>query len=211
MRRRTTAVFAAVGAVLLMTRAAWASGITLSSKHLGASALSTPAMFPAWLAITNKSGNGTPGKAGNGDTVTFAWSQPIDETTLCSGWSNASSTQSLTLQWSIVNGGSGNDTLQVTGSSATCVGGFHIGTVDLGSSGYDTSTASIDFPTTTTSLSVAATSTTLTLTLGGQIHGTAGTVASGNPAVWTPDAALKDRSGRNCGSNLAQSSTTVQF
>jgi len=211
MRRPATAVFAAAGAVLLMTGAAWASGITLSSKHLGASALSTPAMAPVWISFTNKSGNGTLGKVQTGDGVTFAWSQPIDETTLCSGWSNASSSQSLSLQWSVVNGGSGDDTLQVTGSSSTCVGGFHIGTVDLGSAGYDTSTTAIDFPTTTTALSVSATSTTLTLTLGGQIHGTAGTVTSGNPAVWTPDAALKDRSGRNCGSNLAQSSTTVQF
>lgn len=204
-------MLAAAAAVLLMTGAAWASGMTLSSKHLGASALSTPAMAPVWISFTNKSGNGTVGKVQTGDGVTFAWSQPIDETTLCSGWSNSSSTQALTLQWSVVSGGSGDDTLRVTGSSATCVGGFHIGTVDLGSSGYDTSTTSIDFPTTTTSLSVAATSTTLTLTLGGQIHGTAGTVAAGNAAVWTPDAALKDRSGRNCGSNLAQSFSTVQF
>jgi hypothetical protein len=86
-----------------------------------------------------------------------------------------------------------------------------VGTVDLGSAGYDTSTASIDFPTTTNSLSVAAASTTLTITLNGQVHGTAGTVSSGSAAIWTPDPALKDRSGRTCGNNLAQSTTTVQF
>lgn len=212
MSRLAQAVFATAGVVLLMTGVAWASGITLASAHLGASAATTPAMFPAWLSFTNKSGNGTVGKVQAGDSVTFAWPQQIDETTLCSGWSNSLSSQSLALQWSVVNGASGaDDTLQATGSSSTCVGGFHIGTVDLGSAGYDTSTTPIAFASSTTALSVAATSTTLTVTLGSQTGGTAAIVSSGNAAVWTPDAALKDRSGRTCGSNLAQSSTTVQF
>jgi hypothetical protein len=205
-------MFAAINAVVLTSGVAWASGITLSSAHLGTSALSTPVMSPVWLALTNKSGNGVVGKVQSGDSITLAWSQPIDETTLCSGWSNASASQQITLQWSVVNGTSGgHDTLQVTGSSATCAGGFHVGSIDLGSAGYDTATASIDFPTTTNSLSVAAASTTLTITLNGQTHGTAGTVSSGSAAIWTPDPALKDRSGRTCGANLAQSTTTVQF
>ncbi len=212
MSRPARAMVATAGVVLLMTGVAWASGITLASAHLGAGAVSTPAMFPAWLSFTNKSGNGTVGKVQAGDSVTFAWPQPIDETTLCSGWSNSSSSQSLTLQWSVVNGASGaDDTLQVTGSSLTCATGFHIGVVDLGSAGYDTGSTSIAFASSTTALSVAATSTTLTVTLGSQTTGTASVVSSGNAAVWTPDAALKDRSGRNCGSDLAQSSTTVQF
>lgn len=200
-----------VNVAVLATGVAWASGITVSSVHLGASAVSTPAMSPVWLALANKN-KGTVGLVQTGDSVTLAWSQPLDETTLCSGWSNSSSSQQITLQWSVVNGASGgHDTLQVTGSSSTCVGGFHVGSIDLGAAGYDTSTASIDFPTTTNALSVGATSTTLTITLNGQIHGTAGTVSSGSAAIWTPDPALKDRSGRTCGSNLAQSTTTVQF
>jgi hypothetical protein len=212
-RRLTVCALSAV--IPLVAGVAWASGITLTSTRLGASALTTPAMSPVWLALANKSGGGGKSIAGqvqSGDTVTLAWSQPIDETTLCSGWSNVSSSQTISLQWSVVNGASGaDDTLEVTGSSSTCATGFHVGVIDLGSSGYDTSTASIDFPTSTASLSVAATNTTLTITLNGQTHGTAGTVSSGNQAVWTSDPALKDRSGRNCGSNLAQSSTTVQF
>jgi hypothetical protein len=216
MTRRAHAISAAVAAALLLTGVAWASGLTLSARHLGASAATTPAMYPVWLALNNKSGGGggkaVVGQVQTGDSMTFAWSQPIDETTLCSGWSNSSSSQSLTLQWSVVNGAAGgHDMLQVTGSSPTCVGGFHVGSIDLGAAGYDTSTTSIDFPTSTMSLSVAATSTTLTVTLNGQIHGAAGTVSSGSAAIWTPDPALKDRTGRTCGSNLAASSTTVQF
>ena len=207
----TRTVVAILLALVLSSTTAWAAGLTLSSAHLGASAVSTPVMYPDWVSTTNKSG-GTAGKVQTGDSVTLAWPQPIDETTLCSGWSNSLSSQSLTLQWSVVNGTSGaDDTLQVTGTSSTCTGGFHVGTIDLGAAGYDTSTTAIDFPSTTNALTVNATSTVLTITLNGQLHGTAGTVASGNPAVWTPDATLKDRSGHTCGANLAQSSATVQF
>jgi hypothetical protein len=91
------------------------------------------------------------------------------------------------------------------------VGGFHIGSINLGAAGYDTSTTSIDFPTTTNALTVGATTTTLVATLNGQKNGAAGQVASGTAAVWTPDAALKDRSARTCGANLSASSATVQF
>jgi len=168
-------------------------------------------MFPVSVTVANKSG-GTAGKVQNGDIITVVWSQPIDEPSLCSTWTNAVSTQLLTVQWSVIAGSSpNNDKLSVTGTTATCVGGFHVGTIDLGSAGYDTSTTNIDFPTTTNSLSVGASTTTLTVTLNGQKNGTAGTVSSGSAAVWTPDSALKDRSARTCGSNLAQSSATVQF
>jgi len=208
---RRTVVLATVGALVLSAGTAWAVGLTVSSAELGASSLSTPAMFPVSVTLANKTG-GTAGKVQTGDVVTFVWSQPVDETTLCSGWSNSSSSQSLTLQWSVVNGsGTTDDTLQITGSSGTCSTGLHVGTVDLGTSGYDTSTASINFPTTTNALTVGATTTTLTVTLNGQTGGTASTVTSGNAAVWTPDSALKDRSGRTCKTNLAQSTSTVQF
>jgi hypothetical protein len=210
--RRAWPMLTLPAVVLFAATAAWAAGFTLSTAHLATSALSTPVMFPDWIATTNKSGNGTVGKVQSGDSVTFVWSQTVDEPTLCSGWSNSSSTQSLTLQWSVVAGSGGaDDTLQVTGSSSTCSSGLHVGTVDLGSAGYDTSATSIDFPTTTNALSFNGASTILTVTFNGQTHGTAATVSAGNAAVWTPDSSVKDRSGRNCPSCLAQSSTTVQF
>jgi hypothetical protein len=208
--RRLGLLLALPAALLVGTGVAWAAGFTLTSVKLGGSAVTTPVMFPVSVTVANKAG-GVAGKPQNGDIITLVFSQQIDEPTLCSGWSNASSTQSINLQWSIVNGGAGNDTLQVTGTSATCSGGFHIGTINLGAAGYDTSTTSIDFPTTTNALTVGATTTTLVATLNGQKNGTAGTVASGVAAVWTPDSALKDRSARSCGANLSASAATVQF
>ncbi|MDQ1684227.1 MAG: hypothetical protein QOC82_964 [Frankiaceae bacterium] len=207
----TRVVTAAMALVLIAATAAWAAGLTLSSTHVGAAALTTPAMFPVSVTLTNGTG-GTAGKVQNGDTVTFVWSQLVDATSVCSGASNSLSTQSLTFQWSIVNGtGSAHDTLQATGSSASCATGLHVGVVDLGAAGYDTATKSIDFQTSTTTLSFGATTTTLTVSLSGQRNGTAGTMASGAAAIWTPDAAVKDRTGRTCGNNTALSSTTVQF
>ncbi|MDQ1746021.1 MAG: hypothetical protein QOD07_284 [Frankiaceae bacterium] len=207
----TRGLAAAAAVVVVSAGTAWAAGLTLTSAHLGASSLTSPVMFPVSVTLANKT-NGTVGKVQSGDTVTFVWSQPVDETTLCSGWSNASSTQLLTLQWSVVNGASGaDDTLQATGSSATCATGLHVGTVDLGSAGYDTGSTAIDFTTTTNALTVGSTTTTLVVTLGGGSAVNAGTVASGNAAVWTPDSAVKDRSARTCRTNLAKSSSTVQF
>jgi hypothetical protein len=168
-------------------------------------------MFPVSVTVGNKAG-GNVGKVQNGDVVTLVWSQPVDAPTLCSTWTNLLTAPSVQLQWSVIAGTApANDRLAVTGTSATCVGGFHVGSIDLGSAGYDTNTANIDFPTTTNALSTSGSTTTLTVTLNGQKNGTAGTVTSGSAAVWTPDAALKDRSGRSCGTALARSTATVQF
>jgi hypothetical protein len=196
--------------VLVGSGVAWAAGFTLTSAKLGGGAVTSPVMFPVSVTVDNK-GGGHLGKPENGDIVTLVFSQQIDEPTLCSSWSNTSTTQSIKLQWSIVDGGAGNDTLQVTGVSATCSSGLRIGAIDLGASGYDNSTTAIDFPGTTSVLTVGATTTTLVATLNGQKNGTAGTVTSGAAAVWTPDAAVQDRSARSCGANLAQSTSTVQF
>lgn len=208
---KRTGTVAALTALLGGVGVCWAAPLTLTSGHLGAAAATTPVMFPVSVTVANKAG-GTVGRVQNGDVLTLVWSQAIDESSLCSTWTNLLNTQSITLQWSVIAGTApANDRLAVTGTSATCVGGFHVGSIDLGSAGYDTNTANIDFPTTTNALSISGSTTTLTATLNGQKNGTAGTVSSGSAAVWTPDAALKDRSGRSCGTTLARSSTTVQF
>jgi hypothetical protein len=208
---KRTGTVAALTALLGGVGVCWAAPLTLTSAHLGAAAATTPVMFPVSVTVANKAG-GTVGRVQNGDVLTLVWSQAVDESSLCSTWTNLVNAQSITLQWSVIAGTApANDRLAVTGTSATCVGGFHVGSIDLGSTGYDTNTANIDFPTTTNALSISASTTTLTATLNGQKNGTAGTVSSGSAAVWTPDAALKDRSGRSCGTTLARSSATVQF
>lgn len=207
---RAAALVALPVAVLLTATAAYAAGLTLTTTHLGAAAPTAPAMFPVSVTVANKSG-GTPGKPQNGDIITIVYSQPIDASTLCSSWAPTLTSANVQAQWSIQNGvGGANDTLTVTKPPTGCTS-FPVGVIDLGASGYNTSTTAIDFPTAANVLSVTSTTTTLTVTLNGQKNGTAGTVSSGSQATWTPSSAVTDRTGRNCGANLAKSTATVQF
>jgi hypothetical protein len=195
-----------------MATIGYAASFTLTTKKLGAASVATPIMFPDQIIVGNKAG-GHLGKVENGDIITFVWSRQVDEPTLCSGWSNTSSTQNLALQWSLnIGTAPADDTLTVTGTSATCSGGLRIGSVDLGAAGYNTGTGPVDYKTTANALSVGATTTTLTVTLNGQSKGASlGTVSGGGAATWTPDSTVADRAGNNCGNNLAVTSSTTQF
>src|SRR3954447_13977985 len=103
-RRHGYSIAVALGAVLLTgTGIAWASGITLTSKSLGASSVTTPTLFPESVTLTNKVGPpaGTVGRVGNGDVITFVWSRQIDLPTLCSAATNGMSPLTTTYKWSI--------------------------------------------------------------------------------------------------------------
>ena len=210
---RLTVVAVVTGLVVSVAAAGYAASFTLTTKKLGGSAVTTPVMFPDSVLIDDPGGKGhVVGRPDNGDTVTLVFSRQLDASTLCSGWSPTATSGTVKVTWSVVNGtGGANDTLQVTAAPATCSSGFHIGTIDLGSGGYNTSTsADIDFPSNTT-LTVGGTTSTISVALAGKAGGTQGTVSSGSAATWTPDSAVTDRNGRNCGANLAKTSATVQF
>jgi len=199
---------------LAMATIGYAASFTLATTNLGAASGATPIMFPDSVVLDDPGGKGhTVGKVDNGDTITLVFSRLLQASTLCSSWTNSGPNSNVSLQWSITNGtGGANDSATATGTSASCSGGLKVGTIDLGATGYDTATAAIDFPTTSTSISFgASTTTTITATLNGRTHGTQGTVAAGSAATWTPNSAVTDRSGNNCGANIAKSSATVQF
>jgi len=210
-RRAVSITLALAGLVVTGTGLAWAQSITLSSQKLGASAVTTPAMFPVSVTLANKAGQ-TVGKVNSGDIITIVWSQPLNATTLCSGWSGTGGQGPSTFPWIITGNSTGNDVLTTSGTNGTCATGLHVGSIDLGATGYNTSTtAAIQFPTSSNTLSYSGTQSTLTVVLNGTTKGSPGTVSSGAPATWSCDSALTDRSARTCGSNLAQSSATVQF
>lgn len=168
-------------------------------------------MFPDAVTIANKAGN-VVGRADNGDTVTLVFSRLLDMPTLCSGASNSVTSLTGTVTWSLINGtGTANDTLAVTAAPTACTNGFRVGSIDLGSPGYNTSTTNIDFPSTTV-VTLGASTTSIAVTLAGRKPNAAvGTVSSGAAATWTPDSAVTDRNGQNCGTNVAKTSATVQF
>lgn len=202
-----------------MTTAAFVSVVTLAypatfsltTAHLGAAALSTPVMYPLWLVSTN--GFQNTGKIEKNDTMTLIWSKTVDQPTLCSSWSNAT-THTLNMNWVVQNGtgAGGDDVLVPSTTGGTCSSGMHAGSVDLGAPGYvNGSNVTISNVTTALSFSGGATLLKLTVPNNSFSGGTLGTVASGSAAVWTPDAAVTDLSGNSCGANLAMSSATVQF
>jgi hypothetical protein len=201
------AVIAALLAVVLVADlgVAWAASLTVTSKALGGAALTTPAMFPE--SVTAADGNGNVGRIRGGDKITFVWSRQVNEPSLCSGWSNASSTQTLSMTWTAVDGTATDDVLQPA-ATATCTTGLHVGKFDLGGSNYINGT--VTYTGSTTSLTVGASTTTLTVTLGSESGGGSST-SSGTNGTWTPDAAATDRSGRSCGACLAITTNTVMF
>jgi hypothetical protein len=188
----------------------YAASFTLTTTKLGGAAVTTPIMFPDRVTITNK-GGGHVGKPESGDIITLIYGRLVDAPTLCSGWHNSGANGSAKLQWTIVDGGAGNDILIADGSAAPCTTGLFVGSIDLGSTGYDITTTSINFPTTVATIAFGATTTTVTATLNGQKNGTAGTVSGDGAATWDPDNVVTDRSGNNCGANLAKTSSATQF
>jgi hypothetical protein len=194
-----------------VTTIGYAASFSLTTVHLGASAVTTPIMFPTTVTITNK-GGGTLHKPENGDIITLVYSRLIQASTICSGWTNAGPNGQAKLQWTIVAGAAGaDDTLIADGAAAPCNTGFFIGTIDLGAAGYDNSATNINYPTTTATIAFGTSTTTITATLNGQKNGTPAVVSTGNQATWDPDNAVTDRSGNNCGANIAKSASTLQF
>ena len=202
---RRASVVAAVLAASTAAASAWATSLTVTSKHLGGGPVTTPVMYPVSVTATDLTG--TPGRIRGGDKITFVWSQPINEPSLCSGWSNLSSTQSLSMTWTVTDGTTSDDVLKPA-AVATCSTGLHVGTFDLGGSGYVTS-GTVTYTSCSVTLSVGASTTTLTVTLGTQSGTTA--TSSGTVGTWTPDSAVTDRSSHSVGSNLATTVSTVQF
>jgi hypothetical protein len=209
---RAPAVAAVAALVLSCAGVALAASFTLTTAGLGGTGLATPIMYPYVVTTANAGGKAVTGRIDRNDTVSVVWSRPIDQPTLCSSLSNGTPSSSSSITWIVQNntGTTGNDVL-VPGTVAGCNTGMHVGSIDLGSPGYITGSNGT-FAAATTTLSVGTTITSLQVTIpGAPTGGTVGTVSSGSAAVWTPDPAVTDLAGRNCGTSLAQTATTVQF
>ena len=205
---RRTVVAVVCGSCLALATIGYAATFSLSTTNLGAASVATPIMFPDSVSTTNAGAN--VGKIEKNDTITFVYSRVINQPTLCSGWSNAQSTHSVNMTWSIQNnaGATGNDVL-VPGTTATCTAGFDIGSIDLGSPLYVGSNGSS--ASNPTSITVGATTTTVTMKWANTPSGAPAKVTNGSAGTWTPDSAVQDMSGNNCGANIAKTGETNLF
>ena len=196
----------AVLAVGLATAAslASASGLTVVSQTLGAAMAPVPAFYPTSVqtAPANR-----PGQPNRNDTVTLAFSRPLQATSVCPGATSASQLfKSVTVVLS--DGGAAADTLSVTAGPPACALP-RVGVLDLGSVGY-TAGGTITYGGSSLEIVQGAASAQIVLTLGSP-SATAGTVASSTVLTYRPDAAITDNTGRPIGGNVARSLAAVQF
>lgn len=196
--------------VLGGTGVAWSAAQTVTSARLGALRLSPPVFYPAQVSTADPAVKPQRGQPSKGDTVTAAFNAQASQPTLCSGWSNGTSSQSLSpVTLTIVDGTTTNDLLTVGPVPSTCANGFHLGTFDLGSPGFVSGGNAVF---TGSSLTLTqTTSTSVTLTLGTRSGGATATVSSPVPVTWTPDTAVTDTAGRAATPSLARSAASVQF
>jgi hypothetical protein len=135
------------------------------------------------IQTTNVAG-GTTGKAETGDTITFTFSEVVDAESVLAGWSGGATTVTLRL----VNGGGGNDSVQIWNGANTAQ--LPLGTVNLGSTAHVT--ANVSFTGSTMTQSGAA----ITITLGTP---SGATTRAGNARMnWTPSATATDRAANAC-------------
>ena len=208
--RHVLVVLAIVLAAVAAATMAGAATITASAKKLGTATFVAPSFVPSTISTANNGARA--GRADRRDTTTISYSQQVKQSTLCSSWSNASTTETLTGVTLTLNdnaGATGNDTLTVGAAPATCASGFHLGTVDTGSNGYATA-GNVTYTNSTIALTQTATSTTLVLTFG-TVGGTRGTVAAAAAAIYTPDTMIQSVGGQGIGVNQAATITTVQW
>jgi hypothetical protein len=139
----------------------------------------------------NASGD-TSGRAEQGDTVSFVFSDAPDPNSIVSGW-DGGGTRSVSVS---IADKSSNDTLSVSGAT--------IGTVAL-QGNYTTST------TTFTGSSMSLSGTTVTIVLGTDSGGNAKTETDKNKPAWTPSASNYDAAGNACATATVNGKNARQF
>lgn len=139
------------------------------------------------IQTANKAG-GQAGKAEQGDTITYTFSEAMDPDSILAGWDGSAQTLTMRLADS-----SSGDSLQVYGGSV------RLGTVNLGNTGYTSS--NINFSNSTMTMI----GNTVVVTLGTP-SGTPGTVGTSGTMVWTPSTYAADLAGNSISSASANES-----
>jgi hypothetical protein len=155
------------------------------------------------VQTTNKAG-GTAGKAEQGDTIIFTYSEAISPGSILSGWNGTS-----TPVWvRITNGGAGNDTLTILDANDTSQ--LPLGSVNLGRTDYVTATS--DFGGSGGNAgSMVMSGNTITVTLGKAPVSGVTTAAGTGIMIWTPSASATDLVGNACSTTNATETSTADI
>lgn len=202
----------------------WGNGWTgvESSRSTAAAIPSTATLTAQSLTLTNSSG-GQAGRVNNGDTFSVTFSEAIRPSTVCSSFSDGStSVQTLgggggsngafTLQLKNNAGAITNDQVMLIASSAACSGTVHLGTLDLGSPNWTTQDRYYNATgSNAVTLSVSGDHKTLTIRVG---SGTTTPVSpasaiSASTSTFTPSATIKDDATNAVAASGTRTTTTL--
>jgi hypothetical protein len=136
------------------------------------------------IQTTNVAG-GTNGLPETGDTMTFSFSEPIDPSSVLSGWNGSATTVTFRLN----SGGGSNDNATVFDAANTTQLPF--GSVNLGRKDYAGSNISF------TGSSMVMSGSSITIMLGSP-NGTPTAAGNAGSLVWSPSATPTDRAGNSC-------------
>lgn len=156
---------------------------------------------PSASDVQTANGGATVARPELGDTVTFTYSEPIDPSSIVSGWTGTAATN-VTVR--IVHNGSGtNDTVLIRNDADTANLAITNATgVNLNQNSYVSATASFGAPAaaqrSTMTLVGGPPSAVVRVTLGTLGTGTVGTETSNSTMSWTPlGSPITDRAGNN--------------
>ncbi len=197
-------------AVSSLASAAWGAGLTVASEPLYASAPAKPAFFPDKAATTTCADvlicplGGDAGNISNGDTIKVGFNTELNQSTMCSTWTSNVARSGVAVAVSVNDNAapSGNDSLTVTG----CGGGLNYGSIDLGSTGYVSST--ITYGSSTLAISDPTGTPEIILTLEG---GSTGSAVASSTLNYSCHPALASSGGAACGLSKSRSATLEQF
>lgn len=136
------------------------------------------------IQAANTSG-GIAGRAELGDTMTFTYSEQMDEGSFLAGWTGASTNVVLRLNQS----GAG-DNVQIWNATNTTQ--LPLGQVNLGRTDYTTTSRTFGLTGTPSTMVMSGNSITVTL---GTASGTVSTAAAPSTMVWAPSATATDAAG----------------
>src|SRR5205814_3537698 len=104
----------------------------------------TVATPPSISSLVNANHGSTAGRIQASDTITVTFSQAMKESTFCSAWTNDSADPTDSTATVHVTGNGSNNVLSI--SAWTGCGTFHFGSMDMGTSGYVTSSGGSNKP-----------------------------------------------------------------
>ncbi|MGN7202482.1 OmpL47-type beta-barrel domain-containing protein [Arthrobacter sp. SAFR-044] len=195
--------------VVIVTATATTNDAAGNSTTVSATVTMDTKVPTSTVSLSNGGGTQGLGKAEQGDSLTIQFSEPMDPSKICSGWTTKNA-QTLS--------GNGDITVKVstanvlTVSSTSCPS-LNVGSIFLGNNAAYGSAGALSFNGNGNNASTVTWngSTTLSIKLGKSTAATSGTTATGDVPAYTPGTGLTDLAGNSLGTGPFSGTTAYRF